>query len=159
MKLRPGKAFWLSAAAGSAVMAVLLTRRRTRRHTRAAPSGYRTRIAHEASRHVAWRFDRRFRALPAGKALRIETVSPALVHWTANQWDSVEDTHTTEIARGVHAADLATEELPPGVRVHFTFYWPEVNRWEGEDFEVRIDAARGDAAGGDAARAAQGEPE
>ncbi|HVX66435.1 MAG TPA: hypothetical protein VHA11_07530 [Bryobacteraceae bacterium] len=141
MRLRPGKAFWLSAAAASAVALVVLARRRARRDALPVPAAYRTRIAGDASQRVAWRFDRRFRTLPAGKALRIETGSPALVHWSTNQWDSVEDTHTTEIARGVHVADLATEELPPGVRVTFTFYWPEVNRWEGEDFEIRIEAA------------------
>jgi hypothetical protein len=154
MRLRPGKAFWLSVAAGSAVAVVLLTRRRGSRHARPAPPGYRTRIALDRSRRMAWRFDRPFRTLPAGNALRIETASPALVHWTADQWDSVDDTHTTEIAPGVHVADLATEKLAPGVRVDFTFYWPEVNRWEGEDFEIRIEAANDDAA-----RAAQGEPD
>jgi len=60
----------------------------------------------------------------------------------------VEDTHTTGIAAGVHAADLATEELTPGTRIHFTLYWPEVNRWEGEDFELVVEPASGGAARG-----------
>jgi hypothetical protein len=58
----------------------------------------------------------------------------------------VEDTRTTEIAAGVHVADLATEALPPGARVQFTFYWPAVNRWEGGDFELRVGPAAGEMA-------------
>ncbi len=109
----------------------------------------RRRGAPDASHRFAWRFDHQFDSLPAGSTLRIELSSPALVHWTADQWDSVEDTHTREVAPGAHIAELATEALPPGVRLHFTFYWPDVKRWEGEDFDIRIEAA-----GGDAARAA-----
>jgi len=154
MRLRSRKVLWLSAAAGSAVLLVLLTRRRSSRSVRTVPAGYQTRIAPDSSQKVSWRFDRRIRTLPAGYALRVETVEPAVVHWSVDQWDSVEDTHTTEIASHIHAVDLATEELAPGVRVHFTFYWPDVNRWEGEDFEVKIAAA-----GADAARTAQADPD
>ncbi len=87
-----------------------------------------------------WRFDRRSDVLPPGRKLRLETVSPAVVRWTCNQWDTVYDTRTALDAAGRHTADLATEELPPGTRVQFTFYWPEVKRWEGEDFALTVQA-------------------
>ncbi len=144
MKLVRSKAFWMSLATGSAVTVAVLAMRRKARSRRPAPQGYRTRVTGDSSQRVAWRFDRQFHTLPAGNTLRIEVHSPAVVHWTANQWDSVEDTHTTEIAAGVHVADLATESLAPGTRVQITFYWPEVNRWEGEDFELTIEAAAGE---------------
>jgi hypothetical protein len=128
-------------AAGCSVATALFMIRKRSYRLRAALHGYRTLVADNMPRLATWRFDRRFRTLPAGSTLRTQLDSPAVVHWTVNQWDTVEDTHTTEIAPGVHVADLATEDLPPATRVHFTFYWPDVKRWEGADFELRIEAA------------------
>ena len=34
-------------------------------------------------------------------------------------------------------ADLPTEALPEGAQIKFTFYWPDANHWEGDDFMVR----------------------
>lgn len=143
MRLVRNKTFWLLLATGSALGAALLVmRRRSSAYGRPSiPHGYRTRVVADRSRVRAWRFDQPFPTLAAGNTLRIETLMPAVVHWTVNQWDGVEDTHTTEIDEAVHVADLATEDLPPGTRVQFTFYWPAVNRWEGQDFELRIEPA------------------
>lgn len=140
MNIAQNKKFWISLAAGAACGAFLFSMRRKSHHRTGAPRGT-TRVLEDPARLVAWRFDHQFRTLPAGNALRIEVESPAVVHWTVNQWDSVEDTRTTEIALGVHVVDLATEDLKPGTRVQFTFYWPGVNRWEGEDFDLRIEPA------------------
>jgi hypothetical protein len=40
---------------------------------------------------------------------------------------------------GVFITDLATDRMPPGTSVLFTFYWPEANRWEGADFKVIVE--------------------
>jgi hypothetical protein len=128
----------ISFAAGSALgAAIYIWEKNRRRPGRARP----TRFTRDRSQVVGWRFDNRFRALPAGRALRIEAESPVIVHWTANQWDAVEDTRSREVEPGVHAVELPTGELKPGTRVQFTFYWPLVKRWEGEDFEVRVEEA------------------
>ncbi len=76
--------------------------------------------------------------MPPGENLRIELANPAVVHWTVDQWDTAHDTRTGP-KNGIHAAELPTAELKPGTRVQFTFFWPEVNRWEGEDFELRVE--------------------
>jgi glucoamylase len=75
--------------------------------------------------------------MPAGEKLRIELTSPAIVHWTVDQWDTAHDTRTIA-ENGLYVADLPTASLASGMRIQFTFFWPEVNRWEGEDFEVRV---------------------
>jgi hypothetical protein len=116
---------------------VYFTRRRS--HTggdavlRAKPS----RLAHDPTTCAVWRFAIRFLNLPPGKTLRVEVSAPAIVRWTTNQWDSAHDTRTVAMD-GIHIADLPTGELPTGTRVQFTFYWPEARRWEGEDFDVRV---------------------
>ncbi len=85
-----------------------------------------------------WTFDHRFPVLPAGEKLRIELTNPAVVHWTVDQWDTAHDTRTAP-ENGVHVAELPTASLKNGTRIQFTFFWPEVNRWEGEDFELIVE--------------------
>ncbi len=122
------KLLLLAAAVPLAGIAIWAARRRR--------SGSRTISA--SGRERAWRFDQRFRLLPAGHDLEIELQSPAIVHWTTNQWDTTRDTRTREAGASLYAAQLDTGELPPGARIQFTFYWPKAGRWEGEDFEVRV---------------------
>ena len=43
---------------------------------------------------------------------------------------------------GIHIADLATNALPEGKQVKFTFYWPDADHWEGADFIVRVGSLR-----------------
>ncbi|MGE5570274.1 MAG: hypothetical protein ACM3S5_14655 [Rhodospirillales bacterium] len=86
----------------------------------------------------AWTFDHRFAALQPGRNLRIELATPAIVHWTVDQWDTAHDTRTTP-ENGTHVAELPTASLKNGTRIQFTFFWPEVNRWEGEDFQVTVE--------------------
>jgi hypothetical protein len=139
--MRRRTSLWVVLAAG-ALAAVAAYRWRKR----ALPPGGNGRFAEDLSRLEPWRFDRQFGTLPEGRVLRFELSSPGIVHWTFNQWDSVEDTRTTQVQRGLHAAELPTAALKPGSRVDVTFYWPQASRWEGQDFQVRI------------AKAAQGAP-
>jgi glucoamylase len=53
-------------------------------------------------------------------------------------WRTVRDTVTHDTTLGVHVADLPTTRLRRGDRVDLTFYWPEVDRWEGTDFVVCV---------------------
>ena len=89
-------------------------------------------------RHVIWRFNNKVRAMPPGRTLRVETLAPALVHWSVDGWRTVHDTPTRDTTLGVHVADLETLDLRIGDRVDFTFYWPEADRWEGTDFVVCV---------------------
>jgi len=93
------------------------------------------------STRVAWRFNHRIRAMAPGRTLRIETLAPAVVHWSSDGWSTVHDTHTHDTTLGVHVADLDTEGLGVGGRVCLTFYWPEAGRWEGADFCVVVEGS------------------
>jgi hypothetical protein len=137
--MRRRTVLWVSVAAMTTVAVVA----RYRRRYRVFEPGGNGRPAGNRARPVPWRFDRQYQTLPQGSVLRFELSSPGIVHWTFNQWDSVEDTRTVQVQRGLHAAELPTVCLKPGSRVDFTFYWPQASRWEGEDFQVRVaDAAR-----------------
>ena len=86
----------------------------------------------------AWCFDDQIHSFPAGQPFRVETLAPAVVHWSADEWQTVHDAQTCDTGLGMHLTDLPTSELLPGARVRFTFFWPEANRWEGNDFAVQV---------------------
>ena len=77
--------------------------------------------------------------MPPSSTLRVETLAPSVVHWSSDGWRTVHDTPTRDTTLGVHVADLQTLDVPIGDRIDLTFYWPEANRWEGEDFVLYVE--------------------
>ena len=96
------------------------------------------------SPRMVWRFNHKIRSMPAGKILRIETLAPAVIHWSADDWKTVQDATSHDVGLGIHIADLATKALPEGQQIKFTFYWPDADHWEGTDFAVRVGPLRPD---------------
>jgi glucoamylase len=90
------------------------------------------------SPRMVWRFNHKIRSMPAGKILRIETLAPAVIHWSADDWKTVQDVTARDVGLGIHVADLTTQGLIDGRQVKFTFYWPGADHWEGADFVVRV---------------------
>jgi glucoamylase len=85
-----------------------------------------------------WRFNHKCQTFPAGKRLRIEMLQPAVVHWSANGWDTVTDSATRDTGLGLHVVDLPTGDVAPAGRLDFTFYWPLAERWEGRDYSSLV---------------------
>ncbi len=90
------------------------------------------------SPRMVWRFNHKIRSIHVGKALRIETLTGAVVHWTADDWNTVQNVTSRDVGIGVHVVDLATEALTEGRQVKFTFHWCDADRWEGTDFIVSV---------------------
>ena len=95
-------------------------------------------VQQTTSDRIVWRFNNKVRAMPANRTLRVETLAPAVVHWSVDGWRTVHDTATRDTTLGVHVADLGTRDLRCGDHVDLTFYWSEAGRWEGIDFRVCI---------------------
>jgi glucoamylase len=87
---------------------------------------------------MIWRFNHKIRSIPPGKILRIETLAPAIIHWSGDGWKTIHDVTAHEAAFGMHVADLETKTLAEGMAVKFTVYWPDAGHWQGEDFNVRV---------------------
>jgi glucoamylase len=87
---------------------------------------------------LVWRFNHKIRSLPSGKILRIETMAPAVIHWSDDDWNTVRNTATRDVGLGIHIADLTIEALYVGRQVVFTLFWPDANHWEGADFKVCV---------------------
>jgi glucoamylase len=88
--------------------------------------------------HVAWRFTCRPPALSPGQTLRVETMTPAQVRWSADNWQTHCDETAQDTGLGVYAVDLPTAALQPGQSVSFTFFWPEAGHWEDCNFVVPV---------------------
>jgi glucoamylase len=95
-------------------------------------------VEKKVSPYVLWRFTYRRTSMPYGKALRIETMAPARVHWSYDDWKTVQDVEARDTGLGIYVADLSTQKVPEGKEIKFTFYWPDVDRWEGTDFSIHI---------------------
>lgn len=98
----------------------------------------RYRLEQRKAVHWEWRFNNKCRIVPRGKALRIAVQAPAMVHWSKDGWQTANDLTTQDTGLGIYIADLPTGTLDAGHTIAFTFYWTNVQRWEGADFAVYI---------------------
>ncbi len=93
----------------------------------------------QKSRVFGWRFNNKCRSIPKGKQLRLALMAPAMVHWSVDGWQTSQDTNTWDTGLGIHAADLPTDKLAGGREILFTFYWQQVQHWEGTNFSVIVE--------------------
>ncbi len=91
-----------------------------------------------ASPYTVWRFNHKCRTLRAGTTLRVETLSPTVVHWSRDGWTTTLAVETVATGLNIYVADLTTEDLAPDTTVVFTFYWSEKQIWEDSDFSVQV---------------------
>jgi glucoamylase len=98
-------------------------------------------VAHTHSPHFIWRFNHKCRTMPPGKILRVETLAPARIRWSADNWRSVQELELQDLGAGIFVADLPTQRLPRRAIVRFTFFWQEPGHWQGEDYVVQVEAA------------------
>src|SRR5271165_3662874 len=52
-----------------------------------------------------WRFNNKTRSIPRGKTLRIILLTPALVHWSIDNWSSAHDTDARDTGLGTYILD------------------------------------------------------
>ncbi len=96
-------------------------------------------IVDKVESHIAiWRFNHKCRTIPRGKTLRIETLEPALVHWSDDGWKTTHETATEDTGIGVQVADLPTGKHEAGRELVFTFYWQRSDTWEHKDYSLTV---------------------
>ena len=85
-----------------------------------------------------WTFNRRVRTMRPGWTLRVQAQAPFRLHWSGNEWRTVQEAPSAGTAAGIDYVDLS---VPPDQEapLRFTFFWTEPGRWEGEDFTVAMD--------------------
>jgi glucoamylase len=87
-----------------------------------------------------FRLNRQRHNMIAGKKLRMLADDRFSLVWTVDDWTTVRTTESRDAGYAGHFADIETEPGKAG-RVIFTLRWPQQDRWEGRNFEVRLDPA------------------
>ncbi len=85
-----------------------------------------------------WKPNRHVRTVQSGMTLRIQVSSSFQLRWTADEWQSVNDTTSTATTLGIHYVDIPVAGGQRGP-IRFTFFWSSTGNWEGRDFQVGVD--------------------
>ena len=84
-----------------------------------------------------WKPNRQVRVVKRGYTLRVQVPASFRLHWTGDEWRTVNDTASAATTFGVEFVDIpitAAQRAP----IRFTFFWPESNSWEGRDYLVEV---------------------
>lgn len=84
-----------------------------------------------------WKFTRQARSVKRGYILRIQVPASFRLHWSDDEWKTVNDTSSSTTALGVEFADIPIA-LSQQAPIRFTFFWTTSNSWEGRDFLVSV---------------------
>ena len=84
-----------------------------------------------------WKPTRQVREVTTGQVLRVQAPESFRLHCTNDGWISASDISSTTTGLGIEFADIAIHENQ-SAPVQFTFFWPDRNRWEAHNYEVRI---------------------
>ena len=73
-----------------------------------------------------------------GYVLRIQVPRPFRLHWSDDEWHTVNDTQSCGTTLGVEFVNIsiAAAQCAP---IRFTFFWTKSNSWEGRDYLVSVD--------------------
>ena len=84
-----------------------------------------------------WKHNRQPRAVKNAHTLRIQCPEAFLLHWSADEWQTVTDTTSSSTALGIEFADIpiSNDQHAP---IRFTFLWTETSRWENWDYSVAV---------------------
>jgi glucoamylase len=86
-----------------------------------------------------WKPNRRVRSVKPGWSLRIQAPAAFRLRWSPDEWHTTNETESASSGLEAHFLDIP---IPPDQRapVRFTFLWNEDSRWDGNDYEVRIES-------------------
>ena len=88
--------------------------------------------------YAIWRFNHKCKSIRLNKILRIETLAPATIRWSSDDWHTINNTPTHNPGFGLNIAELPSGSLSRETIIKFTFFWNNSDRWEGTDYEVQI---------------------
>lgn len=85
-----------------------------------------------------WKPNRQGRTVQSGYTLRVQAPAAFKLHWTRNEWQTIEDTRSIETALGIEFVDIPIH-LAQQAPIRFTFFWLATGRWEGRDYAVMVE--------------------
>jgi glucoamylase len=90
-------------------------------------------------RFEVWKHNRQVRRIRNGYTLRVQVDAPFRLHWTNDEWHTVQDTQSAGTALGIEFVDIPIlpEQRAP---IRFTFCWTSKGTWEGRDYMVDVES-------------------
>ena len=86
-----------------------------------------------------WSLRHPIRHIWAGQILRLIIAEDATIIWSADGWASTNKMESTPVsALNLWFADLPAESHPEGSVIEFTFFWKKNQRWEGQNYSVKV---------------------
>ncbi|MBI4488268.1 MAG: glucan 1,4-alpha-glucosidase, partial [Deltaproteobacteria bacterium] len=85
-----------------------------------------------------WKPNRQVCGIKKGYTLRIQAPSSFRLHWSRDDWQSVEDTPSSPTGLGIEFVDIPVPSAQKAP-IRFTFFWTASGRREGHDYEVFVD--------------------
>lgn len=84
-----------------------------------------------------WKPNRQLCTVKRTFTLRIQAPSPFRLHWSRDDWQTVQDTPSRPTALGIEFVDIP---IPPTQHapLRFTLFWTASHRWEGRDYCVAV---------------------
>jgi glucoamylase len=85
-----------------------------------------------------WTFKQKLREFSPQRPLRLEVYGAGRLHWTADNWATVEDIEMSDAGLGVYVHEFGKGQLDQTSTLKFTFYWHQGQRWEGRNFSLVV---------------------
>jgi glucoamylase len=85
-----------------------------------------------------FRIERQLQNIVAGRTLRVLADDQFGLVWTTDDWQTSNRRESRNVGAAGYFVDAETEPGKAG-RIIFTLQWRQDNRWEGRNFEVRLD--------------------
>lgn len=79
------------------------------------------------------------RSIAPGATLRVMAEKPFRVLWSTDDWQTVTTTTSTNLGSLGCYADMKASPGRQARVISFTLYWLEDSRWEGRNFDVRVE--------------------
>jgi len=89
-------------------------------------------------KHAIWSPQDPIQKISSGQALSIVTYEPSVIHWSVDEWRSVQGAETRDTGLGLHLAELATETLSSG-KIDFTIRRKDTGEWLGHNLVIEIE--------------------
>ena len=86
-----------------------------------------------------WKPNRQVRKVKPLYTLRIQHPNSFCLHWSANEWETVEDTPSKKTSLAIEYVDIPISPKQSGTPIRFTFFWTDQDQWEGQDYEVAVE--------------------
>jgi glucoamylase len=84
-----------------------------------------------------WKFTRQVRNVKRSRVLRIQVPVAFRLHWSIDEWRTVQDTPSCTTMLGVAFVDIAVSAAQRAP-IRFTFFWTTNSSWEGRDYLVSV---------------------